>query len=670
MNIVCFSISHAETFENFCNRLNKISSISELTKIKNKEYQLYLSSKNKTHLYNSKYIRYCINKKNGNINQAITDLNSIIVDYDLKNTEQLTWINYFMAKTLTDIDALKVAHQYEMQALRLAQKDHHPNIIELIYSDIGLNLYKQKKYSEGAEYFKKAYYLSKVNPKKKYFSLFALNDIGVCYRKLNNNLQALNYYTKSQTILLNTKKRTFEEETLLHLLDGNIGSILGDLGEYDKAIKRLDNEFNFYKVHTQFLDIGAARTLIDLIEIFEAKKDKVNANKRIVELKKIENEKKDAETSILIDQFLYEYYLRNGEPDKSITISNRLLRNTQLSKEKTIQKLSFLSDLVYEQKITQLKDNTRTNAILLKHAIKEKKFSQLVAYISIFFFLFVVFVGYLFYRSMKKNMIKNEIIAKQNLQIVESINYSKRIQDALLPNISEMNKIFHNIFIFYQPKDIVSGDFYWHKDFGTHSILACVDCTGHGVPGGFMSTIGSLAMDKITDHESLSPSEILFKLNNEIIRILRQQNDGEIQDGMDLSICIINHEKKQISFSGARNGIIIVSNNNAKRYKADLLPVGGNYSKKGKPIERVFTTQTIDISENDWVYMYTDGFIEQIGGTTNLPMNYHQYETLLIQLAQIDTNQRKKETLHAELEKWRGLNKQTDDVLIMGFQIT
>ena len=189
-----------------------------------------------------------------------------------------------------------------------------------------------------------------------------------------------------------------------------------------------------------------------------------------------------------------------------------------------------------------------------------------------------------------------------------------------------MKKSVHDLFVFYQPKDIVSGDFYWYKSFQNYSVFACVDCTGHGVPGGFMSTIGSLAIDKISNSNFTDPSEMLSALNTEIIRILHQKNDNNIQDGMDLSICIIDHSKNQLSFGGARNGSIIIKVGIAKRYKADLLPVGGNYLKKGKSIERVFTTQTIDISKNDWIYMSTDGFVEQIGGDKNLPMNYLQYD--------------------------------------------
>ena len=232
-----------------------------------------------------------------------------------------------------------------------------------------------------------------------------------------------------------------------------------------------------------------------------------------------------------------------------------------------------------------------------------------------------------------------------------------------------MQKNIAGLFVFYEPKDIVSGDFYYFLEFEKYTLLACVDCTGHGVPGGFMSTLGSLLLDKIVNSELLQPSEILNKLSDEIIRVLHQQDGGEIQDGMDISICLIDRINKRIEFSGARNGIIIVKEGAAKRYKADLLPVGGNYVKKGIPIVREFKTQTITINQNDWIYMYTDGFMEQIGGKDGVPMNYVQFENILTSLSKKEYPEEKNKQLQSEIENWRGKNLRDDDMLIMGFQI-
>ncbi len=141
---------------------------------------------------------------------------------------------------------------------------------------------------------------------------------------------------------------------------------------------------------------------------------------------------------------------------------------------------------------------------------------------------------------------QKKVVEEKNLQITESINYAKKIQQALLPSQELIKSFSPGSFIFFRPKDIVSGDFYYFAEFEKYTLLACVDCTGHGVPGGFMSTLGSLLLDKIVNSELLSPSEILNKLSDEIIRVLHQQDGGEIQDGMDLSVCLIDRTNKKI----------------------------------------------------------------------------------------------------------------------------
>ncbi len=232
-----------------------------------------------------------------------------------------------------------------------------------------------------------------------------------------------------------------------------------------------------------------------------------------------------------------------------------------------------------------------------------------------------------------------------------------------------MQQSLPNLFIYNSPKDIVSGDFYFFKDYENYVLLACVDCTGHGVPGGFMSTLGSLLLDKITDNEMSNPAEILKKLSDEVIRVLHQQSGGEIQDGMDLSVCIIDKLNKTVEFSGARNGIIVISNGEAKRYKANPLPVGGNYMKKGVPLVRNFETTQFVVNSTDWIYMYTDGFMEQVGGAESIPMNYAQFENELIKLSAQKTVENKISMLQTNLNNWSGIHERADDILILGFQL-
>jgi len=344
-----------------------------------------------------------------------------------------------------------------------------------------------------------------------------------------------------------------------------------------------------------------------------------------------------------------------------------ILKDTLFSQENKKQLVRKEMNYEFDKKEALIKaENEKQQAVAEQKNYKQK---IIIWAVVCGLLLLLVFTGFIF-RSLRITGKQKKIIESQKFQIVESINYSKKIQDSLLPSIESMRKSIPSLFLFYEPKDIVSGDFYFFKKFEEYTLLACVDCTGHGVPGGFMSTLGSLLLDKIVINETLSPSDILKKLSDEIIRILHQQNGGEIQDGMDLSICLIDHTNKRIEFSGARNGIIVVTDDQAKRYKADPLPVGGNYIKKGIPVERKFKTQTISVNPSDWIYMYTDGFMEQAGGVEKLPMNYAQFENQLINLSKRQTETEKNNFLQAELSNWRGALERDDDVLIMGFQIS
>jgi serine phosphatase RsbU (regulator of sigma subunit) len=364
---------------------------------------------------------------------------------------------------------------------------------------------------------------------------------------------------------------------------------------------------------------------------------------------------------------LSELYNKKGEYRQAF-VYHRLysnikdtLLNLQSIKQITEMDVKYESEKKEKDILLLKKDKDLQQAEISKQKLIRNGFiGGLILTLSL---AFILFNRFKITRKQKK------IIESQNFQIVESINYSKKIQDSLLPSIETMQKAIANIFVFYKPKAIVSGDFYYFKEFEKYTLLACVDCTGHGVPGGFMSTLGSLLLDKIANNEALGPAEILNKLSGEIVRVLHQQDGGEIQDGMDLSVCLIDRINKKIEFSGARNGIIIVTDDGAKRYKADPLPVGGNYMKKGISIERNFKTQTIMVNPTDWVYMYTDGFMEQVGGTESLPMNYTQFENCLIKISRKQNTKEKNNLLLTALDNWRGIHERDDDVLVIGFQV-
>lgn len=258
-------------------------------------------------------------------------------------------------------------------------------------------------------------------------------------------------------------------------------------------------------------------------------------------------------------------------------------------------------------------------------------------------------------------------VERKNKEIITSINYAKKIQKAILPEDNLIQSFFNEFFVLFQPKDIVGGDFYWYRSFGDIAAIACVDCTGHGVPGGFMSMMGSLLLDKIVQNEQLSTDEILNQLNFEIIRVLKQDAGGEIQDGMDLSLCVVNKKKNELLYSGARNGIYIINNNDVKLYKADMLPAGGAFSRKSKIMKRNFTAQKIELHPSSWVLMFSDGYCDQLGGIKMRSMDDIKFEEIL--KASVLKTDNKEQFLMDEFNNWRGQFPQVDDLLVMGFKL-
>lgn len=266
--------------------------------------------------------------------------------------------------------------------------------------------------------------------------------------------------------------------------------------------------------------------------------------------------------------------------------------------------------------------------------------------------------------ELKEEKIKVE---KQHNEITKSINYARRIQYSILPEEDLLTDFFKEHFVLYQPKDIVGGDFFWYRCFGDISVIATVDCTGHGVPGGFMSMMGSLLLDKIIQIDNLNTSKILQDLHKEITRVLNQKSGGEIQDGMDIAICIIDKEKRKLHFSGARNGIMILSEEKLNYFDADIFSVGGSYSNKSKLLNRDFKTHSIDLKSNDWVFMYTDGYYDQLGGKEINSMGADLFKNTLKE--SLGAKASKVEFLQSKFNAWKGEYPQIDDVLVLGFKI-
>ncbi|MCS6821324.1 MAG: SpoIIE family protein phosphatase [Microscillaceae bacterium] len=259
---------------------------------------------------------------------------------------------------------------------------------------------------------------------------------------------------------------------------------------------------------------------------------------------------------------------------------------------------------------------------------------------------------------------QKEAIHRQNLQILGSIQYAQRIQEAMLPPFEEMSAPFEDLFVLFKPRDIVSGDFYWFYETPDKVFISAIDCTGHGVPGAFMSMIGDSLLNQIVMIDGFEdPELILQKLNDDVYKAL---NQGETQnkDGMVLAFCVIHKKEKILKFAGAKNTLVYIQNNQLYETQADKFSIGGfNPKETGK----FFTSQTIDLSVPTYGYMSTDGFPDQFGGPQNRKFMSKNMRDLFFQIHQKPFAEQK-EILDRTIEAWKGDQKQTDDILIIGFK--
>ena len=427
-------------------------------------------------------------------------------------------------------------------------------------------------------------------------------------------------------------------------------------------------------------------------------------NKNFVQIEKKyiqgnEKEKKHLSDTIFKTHINSEFSLKpivgieNLSADKIISRESEIHKaREQLDQDKLNSSTSYDSLLISQRET--LLNSAMSELLLAKKVIELQKKDisiqqKLLFYAVCCMMLLTGFVFFIFFHYREKRK-TNILLKERNKKIMDSINYASRIQKSILLPENEIKKILPESFIYFQPRDIVSGDFYWFAEVDEAHLLcepivnkdellstsnsrliivAAVDCTGHGIPGAFMSLVGNSLLNEII-HEKhiIQPDSILKSMHNGVFKALHQKEGVSlIQDGMEMSICVINPDKKHIEFSGAMNPIYIVKDNIVHMIKPDMLAIGGRSFRTRKNTEVEFTKQIIPIEKNMSVYMFTDGFADQFGGPENKKFNTTQFKNLLLNIHSMDMEMQKT-AIEETIKNWRGDQKQTDDMLVIGMK--
>lgn len=533
-----------------------------------------------------------------------------------------------------------------------------------LYNYMGIIASDQGNSKKAVYYFRKTYEIA-VKLKDVNQQFVAANNLGVDYNNMNSPSMALHYLNISEKII-----RKYDAYHLMPTLSGNRMECYISLNDFKSAKIQLDSMYVYiardkkegnhessanYFSGQYYSHLGnyskaceyfkANVNIIPVEEIQELRKNYRELKKCYFELHDYKNAYSALE--------MYNNYsdsITNAEKVRHTSEMESEYNSYKTEKELEIQKLSNTNQSL------KLKRNRIT--IILTSII------LLLAVIG-FGFVYKLFTG-----KRKANTIlehQNEEISAQKKEILDSINYSKRIQDGILPSANELHEKIGEHFVFYRSKDIVSGDFYWAaKRSDQKFILACCDSTGHGVPGAFMSLLGYSLLTKSEEGDSnRTPSGILNFLNAELPKVFKSEGRGEqIKDGMDVSICEIDRATLTMKVSGANNSIYHITNGELRVIKAQKYPVSASLERAGF----LFEDKVIELTKGDLIVMFTDGFADQFGGEKGKKFKYKQLEDILLSNANMPLEQQC-DILISVFDNWKGNLEQVDDVCILGVRV-
>ena len=280
--------------------------------------------------------------------------------------------------------------------------------------------------------------------------------------------------------------------------------------------------------------------------------------------------------------------------------------------------------------------------------------------------IFMAFFIFYSYRKYNRKLEKySSLVQEKNTEMLDSIRYAQRIQNTILPSKEEFETVLPSGFVIYQPKDIVSGDFYWVKQVGNKKVIAVIDCTGHGVPGAFLSLIGHTALSRaVLDNGQLVPSGILHQMNNYVKQSLRQFEASDVTDGMEGAIVVLDEVNHSLQFAGARMNIIHSSGGELNLIRGSKLTVGTVEDHvSGPPVD-----VNISLNTGDGIYLYSDGVVDQFGKRNSGKFKISRLKELLTKVTgQSSTEQ--EHQIRSAFENWKGDTEQIDDLTIVGIKI-
>lgn len=521
--------------------------------------------------------------------------------------------------------------------------------------------FEQKRYDPATKGYRKA-----INMFEKANDILGISN---CLKRLgdihyfNNNFDsAFYYFDKAQ-----------ESYSKIGSLMGQAYSIRSrglsylKLDSLNKAMNSFEQAFKlFEKIGDR---LGVANTYYHYSEVYFARNEYQKAINNALEGLTISTELGSPQVILLCTSVLSKSYEKIGDFKKAYEYE-RMNRSTYdtIHNEENIRKITQLQmqfdfdQQTKEKELAQMKKD-----LLQDEKLRQQKTYTTLGIIGGILMLIVAFIFYRNYHQKQKNnellADKNKIIALKNKDLTDSIEYAKTLQKAILPQKKILYNTFPESFIYYNPRDIVSGDFHWFALVQNHFVVAASDCTGHGVPGAFMSLLGNEYLHQVVNGEFVvSPKQALIEIDQKIKDTLHiYEQHKRAKDGMDLALCSINIETMELEYCGAYNPLYLVRDNELKIFEA-------NKGSVGSFNENELVSHKIQLEKNDILYMFSDGYIDQFGGEKTKKFMKKRFQELILKIHN-EPMKSQKDIFHNTIIDWMGENKQIDDMLIIGIKI-
>ena len=635
----------------------------------------------------------------------------------------------------TDDDAKSLENA--KNALRSAKVSKNVNEEAAAHINLGLLNSKTGKYQEAIEDFKSSLAIHETHDSKTGVG-YNYIQIGLCYGQLKNSSTAIEYFNKAFNAYngLNDNKGMSHALVMIgevHFTNGNYEKAIA---EFEKAIiydKKTDDKAamaqTYAMIGSSYSNFGnyelAQTILVKALALAKSSNLSVLTNNILRNLEVVESNLKGYQES-------KSEFQKTEEAKKEEKIQDLEVKSSQLE-EKTSEFLNTIATLDEENKIIALVAKVNEDALKQEKLLKEQKAQELelekkenqikeaasqaeieknkaeiekkntITAGLIVGLVFLAAIAFLILNRYQQKRKANTQLAKQNQEITEqkeeisgqkekleeqksqlertnrqisdSIDYAKRIQNALLSSKAKISALLPESFILFKPKAVVSGDFYWIKEKNGSILFAAADCTGHGIPGAFMSIISNNVLNDImAQHDTSNPGEILKMASDKIIALLQdkesqvvESSDGskiewEVKDGMDIALCSLNKDSLQLQYAGAHNPLYIIRNGKLTEYRGDRLFIGNTTDST------VFTTHEIPLKKGDMLYVFSDGFVDQRGGPENKKFYYQPFQEMLVEIHQKGMDEQRTH-LDRVLTDWMGNHEQIDDVIIFGVRI-